>query len=55
MNSTLGIMDTSLPFTHLDDTTFNITLYELSHGTSIFTSDRLQSLLYNPLDQTFQK
>ena len=54
MNSTLGIMDTSLPFTHLDDTAFNIALYELSHGTLNFNSDRLESLLYNPLDQTFQ-
>ena len=39
---------TILPFNQLDD---NIALYEMSHGPSNYDTDRLQSLLYNPVEQ----
>ena len=34
---------------HLDANSFNITLYEMSHGTLNYKNDRIESLLYNPL------
>lgn len=34
---------------HLDANSFNITLYEMSHGTLNYKNDRTESLLYNPL------
>jgi hypothetical protein len=40
-----------LPFNQLDDTAFNIALYEMSHGPLNYDTDRLQSLLYNPVEQ----
>lgn len=40
-----------LPFNHLDANSFNIALYEMSHGTLNYNSDRIESLLYNPIDQ----
>ena len=40
-----------LPFNQLDDTAFNIALYEMSHGPLNCDTDRLQSLLYNPVEQ----
>jgi hypothetical protein len=42
---------TILPFNQLDDTAFNIALYEMSHGPLNYDTDRLQSLLYNPVEQ----
>ena len=39
------------PFNHLDSNSFNIALYEMSHGTLNYNNDRLESLLYNPIDQ----
>ena len=41
-----------LPFSHLDNTSFNTVLYELSHGSLNYDSDRLNSLLFNLTDQT---
>ena len=40
-----------LPFNHLDTSSFNIALYEMSHGTLNYNSDRIGSLLYNPIEQ----
>ena len=40
-----------LPFNHLDANSFNIALYEMSHGTLNYDSDRIESLLYNPIEQ----
>ena len=40
-----------LPFNHLDENSFNIALYEMSHGTLNYNSDRIESLLYNPIEQ----
>ena len=41
----------SFPFNHLDDSSFNLALYELSHGHLNFNSDRLETLLFNPVEQ----
>ena len=40
-----------LPFNHLDANSFNIALYEISHGTLNYNSDRIESVLYNPIEQ----
>ena len=40
-----------LPFNHLDNSSFNLALYELSHGPLNFNGNRLESLLFNPLEQ----
>ena len=39
------------PFNHLDDSSFNLALYEISHGPLNFNSDRLETLLFNPIEQ----
>lgn len=44
-------LETALPFNHLDDSSFNLVLYELTHGSLNFDNDRFQSLLFNPIDQ----
>ena len=41
----------SFSFNHLDDSSFSLALYELSHGPLNFNSDRLESLLFNPFEQ----
>ena len=35
----------SFPINHLDANSFNITLYEMSHGSLNYKSDRIESLL----------
>ena len=40
-----------LSFSHLASNSFNIALYEISHGTLNYNSNRIESLLYNPIDQ----
>ena len=40
-----------LPFNHLDNSSFNLALYELSHGPLNFNGSRLESLLFNLLEQ----
>ena len=42
----------SLPFYHLDDCTFKIVLYEMSNGSVNFDIERLETLLFNPIDLT---
>ena len=42
---------TLLPFGQIDDNAFNIVLYEMSHGDLNYDTDRLQSLLYNPIEE----
>ena len=37
------------PFNHLDDVAFNLALYEPSHDSLYFNSDRLECLFFNPL------
>ena len=44
-------LETALPFNHLDDSYFNLVLYELTHGSFNFDNDRFESLLFNPIDQ----
>ena len=39
------------PFNHLDNSSFNLALYELSHGPFNFNSNRPETLLFNPLEQ----
>ena len=36
-------------FNHLDDVSFNLTLYELAHGPVRFNNDRLECLYFNPI------
>ena len=46
-----SFLQSILPFSHLDSNAFKIALYEMSHGTLIYNSNRIESLLYNPIDQ----
>ena len=39
------------PFNQLDDSSFNLALYEISHGPLNFSSNRLETLLFNPIEQ----
>ena len=41
-----------LPFFHLDQTPFNVVLYEMFHGLLHYGYDRLNSLLFNPIEQS---
>ena len=41
--------DQILPFNYLDDTDFNLVLYELRNGPVRFDSNRFESLNYNPI------
>ena len=41
-----------LPFYHLNNISFQLTLYELKHGSLNFDTSRFESLLFNPIDQT---
>ena len=43
---------TVLPFNHLDDCSFNIALYEMAHGPLHVDADRLDTLLFNPIDES---
>ena len=38
-----------LPFHHLDDTAFNAALYEYEHGRLSFDTNRLETLIFNPI------
>ena len=40
-----------LPFNHLDANSSNIALYEMSHKTLNYNSDRIESLFFNPIEQ----
>ena len=40
---------TVLPFCHLDDESFKLTLSELEHGLIRYSPDRLAALSFNPL------
>ena len=40
------------PFNHLDDSSFNLVLYEISHGHLKFKSNRLETPLFNPIEQS---
>ena len=40
----------NLPFNHLDDTFFNAAIYELAQGPLNFNTNRLESLLFNPIE-----
>ena len=40
----------NLPFNHLDDAFFNAAIYELAHGPLKFNANRLESLLFNPIE-----
>ena len=44
-------LQSSLPFNHVDDTSFNLAIYELSHGPINCDSDRLNMLLFNPIER----
>ena len=39
-----------LPFNHLDDISFYAVLYELSHGPLNYNIDRVETLVFNPLE-----
>jgi hypothetical protein len=38
-----------LPFVHLDDNSYDIAIYELAHGPVNYNTDRLETLLFNPV------
>lgn len=40
-----------LPFCHLNDASFNLAMYELTHGSLNYDNDSLESLIFNPIDQ----
>ena len=40
-----------LPFNHLDDGSFNLAVYEFSHGPLNYDADRLETLLLNPVER----
>ena len=44
-------LQSSLPFNHLEDISFNLAIYELSHGPINYDSDRLDTLLFNPIER----
>ena len=44
-------MEFLFPFNHLDNSSFNLALYELSNGPLNFNSNRLETLLFNPIEQ----
>jgi hypothetical protein len=39
-----------LPFHHLDDAAFNAVLFEYEHGPLSFDFDRLESVIFNPIE-----
>ena len=39
------------PSNHLDNSSFNLALYGLSRGPLNFNSNRLETLLFNPIEQ----
>ena len=41
----------NLPFYHLDNASFNVMLYELSHGRINYDNDHLETLIFNPNNQ----
>ena len=43
---------TAFPFNHIDDSSFNLVLYELAHGTMNYTNDLFETLLFNPIDES---
>ena len=44
----------ALPFCRLDDSSCNTAMYELAHGSLHYDSDRLNTLLFNPIaDQSY--
>ena len=40
-----------LPFNYLDDSSFNLAVYEFSYGPSSYDADRLETLLFNPVER----
>ena len=40
-----------LSFNHLDDGSFNLAVYEFSHGPLNYDADRLETLLFNPVER----
>ena len=49
--STHMSLQSVLPFNHLDDSSFNLAPYELSHGLLNCDVDRLETLLFNPTER----
>lgn len=39
-----------LPFCHLNDASFNLAMYELTHGSLNYDNDGLDSLIFNPIN-----
>ena len=46
------LFTTAFPFNHLDDSSFNLVLYELAHGTMNYTNDLFETLLFNPINES---
>ena len=40
-----------LPFNHLDNSSFNLAVYEFSRGPLSYDADRLETLLFNPVEK----
>ena len=45
-----SFVESVFPFNHLDDISFSAALYEMSHGPIIFDFDRLDTLVFNPVE-----
>lgn len=45
-----SFVESVFPFNHLDDKSFSAALYEMSHGPIIFDFDRLDTLVFNPVE-----
>ena len=43
------------PFNHLDDTLFSAALHEMSHGALNYDYNRLETLVFNPIEQITSK
>ena len=43
------------PFNHLDDSLFSVALHEMSHGALNYDYNRLQTLVFNPIEQVTSK
>ena len=44
-------LESFFPFNHLDDSSFNLALHEISHGPLNFNCNHLEILLFNPIEQ----
>ena len=51
MSSNPNLLSVPSPVNHSVDSLFNLVLHEVSHGPVRYDRDRLESLLFNPIDR----